>query len=82
MQFCDTADCPSPLRCDATAPKPKAKAGKSPLPHMTPPEQKVSETDESPDLLGFRAWRGVYFFVLGCFVLCVVLLAVLSRLYP
>jgi hypothetical protein len=31
IQFGDTADCPSPLRFDATAPKPEAKAGKSAL---------------------------------------------------
>ena len=31
LQVGDTADCPSPMRFDATAPKPEAKAGKSAL---------------------------------------------------
>src|SRR5256885_10841868 len=31
LQVADAADCPSPLRFDATAPKPEAKAGKSAL---------------------------------------------------
>ena len=36
---------------------------------------------EPPGLPGFRSWRGVYLFVLGWFVLVVVLLAVFSRIF-
>ena len=34
-----------------------------------------------PDLPWFRTWRGVYLFVIGCFVFYVVFLAVLSRVF-
>ena len=34
--------------------------------------------DESTGLPWFRTWRGVYWFVLGCFVLYVVLLTIFS----
>jgi hypothetical protein len=34
---------------------------------------------KSPGLPGFRSWRGVYRFVLGAYVLYVVLLAVWTR---
>ncbi|ACB75891.1 hypothetical protein [Opitutus terrae] len=37
--------------------------------------------DEPPGVPGFRTWRGVYAFVLGCFVLVVVLLTVFSHVY-
>jgi hypothetical protein len=37
--------------------------------------------DEPPGLPGFRTWRGVYLFVLGCYVSYVVLLAVFSRYF-
>jgi hypothetical protein len=40
-----------------------------------------SEKDESPGVPGFRTWRGVYLFVLGFFVLMVVLLALFSRAF-
>jgi hypothetical protein len=43
------------------------------------PEQNPDEAD--PGLPGFRSWRAVYVFVLGVFVLWVVLLAVLSEAY-
>ena len=44
-----------------------------------PPAQPAR--DESTGLPGFRTWRRVYLFVLGCFVLWVVLLAVFSRVF-
>ncbi|HEX4342083.1 MAG TPA: hypothetical protein VH255_01755 [Verrucomicrobiae bacterium] len=37
--------------------------------------------EEGPHLPGFCTWRGVYWFVMGCFILFVVLLALLSRAY-
>ena len=37
--------------------------------------------DGSPGVPGFRTWRGVYFFVLGCFVAMVVALTVFTHLY-
>ncbi len=37
--------------------------------------------DESTGLPWFRTWRSVYWFVLGCFVLYVVLLTVFSRAF-
>ena len=36
---------------------------------------------EPPGLPGFHAWRGVYLFVFGGFVLVVVLLAVFGRIF-
>lgn len=36
---------------------------------------------EEIHLPGFRSWRGVYAFVLGCFVVYVVLLVILSRAF-
>jgi hypothetical protein len=37
--------------------------------------------DESPGVPGFRSWRGVYFFVFGCFVAMVIALTVFTRFY-
>ena len=37
--------------------------------------------DEVTGLPGLRSWRAVYLFVLGCFVLWVVLLAALTRFF-
>jgi len=37
--------------------------------------------DESTGLPWFRTWRVVYWFVIGCFVLYVVLLTVFSRAF-
>ena len=45
----------------------------------TRPEER-SET-EPPEVPGFRTWRGVYLFVLGWFVLVVILLASFSRIF-
>ncbi len=35
--------------------------------------------DESPGVPGFRAWRGVYWFVFGCFVAVVIALSIFTR---
>ena len=40
-----------------------------------------SREDEPPAVPGFRTWRSVYIFVFLFFVLCVVLLALLSRAF-
>jgi hypothetical protein len=40
-----------------------------------------SGQDESPRVPGFRTWRALYLFVFAFFVLCVVLLALLSRAF-
>lgn len=37
--------------------------------------------DDSPGVPGFRTWRSVYWFVLGCFVLVVLALTLFSRFY-
>ncbi len=39
------------------------------------------DDDDAPGVPGFRTWRGVYWFVLGAFVVVVVALAIFSRLY-
>ena len=43
-----------------------------------PPE---TPDDGATGLPGFRSWRGVYWFVLGVFVLWVGLLTLLTKLY-
>ena len=37
--------------------------------------------EEPPDLPGFRTWRGIYLFVLGWFVLLVILLTMFTRVF-
>ena len=37
--------------------------------------------DDSPGLPGFRTWRGVYWFVLSCFVFAIVALTLFSRAF-
>ena len=44
-------------------------------------ERTGAEGAEAPDVPGFRSWRGVYLFVLGWFVLVVILLSVFSRIF-
>ena len=39
------------------------------------------ENDESPGLPGFRTWRGVYWFVFGCFLAFVLALTLFSRVF-
>jgi hypothetical protein len=40
-----------------------------------------STQDEPPGVPGFRTWRGVYGFVFGFFVICVLLLALFTRVF-
>lgn len=37
--------------------------------------------DESPGVPGFRTWRGVYWFVFGCFAAMVLALTLFTRFY-
>jgi len=46
---------------------------------MKPPA--APEEHDPPGVPGFRTWRGVYVFVFLFFVLCVALLALLSRAF-
>jgi hypothetical protein len=47
---------------------------------MIPPD---SETEDAvTGLPGLRTWRGVYYFVAGTFVLWVILLNLLTRMFP
>ncbi|HEU5396577.1 MAG TPA: hypothetical protein VFV81_05365 [Verrucomicrobiae bacterium] len=39
------------------------------------------EEKAAPCLLWFRTWRGVYLFVIGCFIVYLVLLIALSRAF-
>ena len=41
----------------------------------------MSDDKEAPGVPGFRTWRGVYLFVLGCFVLMVIALTIFARSY-
>ena len=42
---------------------------------------RMNDKEESPGVPGFRTWRGVYLFVFAAFVLVVIGLAILSRVY-
>jgi len=46
-----------------------------------PPDCSNTNDDAATGLPLFRTWRSVYVFVLGCFVLYVVLLAILTRAF-
>lgn len=46
---------------------------------MNPPPP--ASDDDRPDVPGFRTWRGVYLFVLGCFAATVALLTLFTRIY-
>jgi hypothetical protein len=48
---------------------------------MTPIGTVETLSDEPTGLPWFRTWRGVYVFVFGCFVLWVVLLFALTRIF-
>jgi len=37
--------------------------------------------DDRPDVPGLRTWRAVYWFVLGCFVVTVLVLTVFTRVF-
>ena len=53
--------------------------GGNPAPPAAGTGAAEDDRDGSPGVPGFRTWRGVYAFVLGFFVLLVVLLTVFSR---
>jgi hypothetical protein len=55
---------------------------KSPPAPAPPDPPKDSIDNEATGLPGFKTWRGVYLFVLGTFVAWVVLLALLTGLFP
>ena len=46
-----------------------------------PPRPDERSKAEAPDVPGFRSWRGVYLFVLGWFVLVVVLLTLFTGIF-
>ena len=49
---------------------------------MKPVEDNTTPADDATTgLPGFRTWRAVYLFVIGCFILCVVLLATLKWVF-
>lgn len=54
---------------------------KSPEGHDPDPEAPAESRDEVTGFPGLRTWRSVYLFVLGCFILSVVLLIALSMIY-
>lgn len=41
----------------------------------------MPDDDESPGVPGFKSWRGVYLLVFAAFVLVVIGLTILSRVY-
>jgi hypothetical protein len=47
-----------------------------------PPPGLADSSDRETGLPLLRSWRGVYLFVFGCFVLWVVLLAMLTVIFP
>ncbi len=47
---------------------------------MKPPSASRSP-DDPPDVPGFRTWRSIYGFVFAFFVLCVLALVVMERLF-
>jgi len=47
----------------------------------SPLSSNQSDHDELPRVPGFRTWGGIYLFVFAFFVLCVVLLALLSHAF-
>jgi hypothetical protein len=62
------------------APPPREKARES-VPGVAIGPGAERRNDEAPGVPGFRTWRGLYWFVFGCFVLMVILLALFSRAY-
>jgi hypothetical protein len=47
-----------------------------------PPANEPPDVEtETPHLLWFRTWYGIYIFVIGCFIIYVVLLTILSRAF-
>jgi hypothetical protein len=54
---------------------------KPPVAPESPAPPGAAADPEGPGLPWFRTWRGVYLFVLGCFVTYVVLLTWFTRLF-
>ena len=50
------------------------------VPAMT--DKPEPDNDARPGVPGFRTWRGVYWFVLGSFVVVVALLAWFTQAFP
>lgn len=50
-------------------------------PESNPPPGAGADDSAGPGLPGFRTWRRVYWFVLGCFAAYVVLLVWFTRLF-
>jgi len=48
---------------------------------VTLPRTDQRSEDEPPDVPGFRTWRSLYLFVLGWFVLLVMLLTIFTRVF-
>lgn len=48
---------------------------------MANDKQSELANDEAPGVPGFKTWRGVYWFVFGCFVAFVIGLTILTRYY-
>ena len=49
---------------------------------MKDPANEPSDTENGDVHLPlFRTWRGIYFFVIGCFIFCVTLLIILTRAF-
>jgi len=48
---------------------------------MQSSEHELDRTEEGPDLPGLRTWRGVYWLVVGSFVLWLGILLALSALF-
>ena len=46
-----------------------------------PPAAAPAQADEPPGVPGFHTWRGVYWFVAGCFVAVVALLAAFTQVF-
>jgi len=46
-----------------------------------PPAAAPAPPDEPPGVPGFHTWRGVYWFVAGCFVAVVALLAAFTQVF-
>jgi len=48
---------------------------------MKSPPADPPTSDGPPRVPGFRTWRGVYLFVIGCFIFYVALLIILTRAF-
>jgi hypothetical protein len=51
------------------------------VPRPARPPRSSSDEEEAPGVPGFRTWRGVYWFVVVCFIAIVVALAVFTRVF-